>query len=384
MTLVGCAPASGASSEDLFQTLLGKSEAEVQAKIDAAWAHFFYGDDHSQRVYYPVGDDMAYVMDIGNGDVRSEGISYGMMIAVQMDKQEEFNRIWKWAKTYMYQADGQYAGYFSWHNTPNGKPIHVNPASDGEEWMAMALFFAAHRWGNSEGIFDYEAQANQILQTMLHKDKDNTLATAMFNPDNKLIVFVPKRGRESQFTDPSYHTPHYYQLWAEWAAADNDFWREAATASRAFLKTAAHPKTGLMPDYAEFDGRPVQYGGGQHNSFSFDAWRTTMNIALDYAWRQADPWAIEHSNQILEFFWNEGIDNYNSEYSLAGEPLSSFHSPGLVATNAVGALAATHPHRADFTQALWDLEPPSGQWRYYDGLLYFMALLMVSGRFQAY
>lgn len=28
--------------------------------------------------------------------------------------------------------------------------------------------------------------------------------------------------------------------------------------------------------------------------------------------------------------------------------------------------------------------PPSGQYRYYDGMLYFMALLHVSGEFQAY
>jgi oligosaccharide reducing-end xylanase len=37
---------------------------------------------------------MTYIEDIGHRDARSESISYGMMIAVQMDKVEEFDRLW--------------------------------------------------------------------------------------------------------------------------------------------------------------------------------------------------------------------------------------------------------------------------------------------------
>ena len=60
---------------NLFKEYLGKSDAEIQGKIDAAWNQLFYGDDSSERVYYPVGSDMAYVLDTGNDDVRSEGMS---------------------------------------------------------------------------------------------------------------------------------------------------------------------------------------------------------------------------------------------------------------------------------------------------------------------
>jgi len=377
-------PVDDTHSEDMFQVLLGKSEAEVQAKIDTAWDHLFYGDDETERVYYEAGDEMAYIKDINNHDVRSEGISYGMMIAVQMDKQDEFNRIWKWAKTYMYQTERTYAGYFTWHNHTDGVPIDQNPASDGEIWITMALFFAAHRWGNGEGIFNYEAEANQILHTMIHKNEDNTIATAMFDPDTKLVVFVPTQGRSSEFTDPSYNLPHYYNLWAEWAADDNEFWREATEASRAFLKLAEHPQTGLMPDYAEFDGTPVHFNGN-HEDFAYDAWRTTMNIALDHAWNDADPWQIEHVNRILDFFYEQGLNSYAAVYSLDGEAQTSDRGMGLITVNGVGAaLASPGEHRTEFVQELWNLEPPSGQYRYYDGLLYLMSLLMASGNFRVY
>jgi len=373
-----------------FVDMLGKSEAEIQAKLDAAWEHLFYGDDESERVYYPVDEPgqppMAYIQDIGNDDVRSEGMTYGMMIAVQMDKQEEFDRLWTWAKTYMYQDDGAYEGYFAWQCTPEGRQLDPGPASDGEEWFVMALFFAAGRWGNGEGIYNYEAEAQSILHTMLHKSEEGGgAATDMFDPEHKQVVFVPKVGTPSRFTDPSYHVPHYYELWARWAEEDNAFWEEAAAVSRNFFKKAAHPETGLMPDYAKFDGSPTDPFGGGHDAFRFDAWRTAMNVAADYAWFAADEWEVEQSNRLLDFFYDQGIDSYANQFTLEGEPLSSDHSLGLVAMNAVAAgLASTNETAPEFVQALWDASPPTGKWRYYDGMLYMLGLLHVSGQFRIY
>ncbi|NDJ75941.1 MAG: glycoside hydrolase, partial [Chloroflexi bacterium] len=239
-------PETGAYYTGEYRNMLadwGVDESEIQARIDATWEQLFYGDDETERVYYPVGDDMAYILDTGNNDVRSEGMSYGMMIAVQLDKKEEFDRLWLWAKTYMYHAEGPYEGYFAWHCWPDGMQMDENPAPDGEEWFVMALFFAAARWGNGDGIFNYEAEANTILYHMLHKEEDNPtgVATTMFDLDAQMVVFVPRLGQMSQFTDPSYHLPHFYELWARWATQDNEFWAEAAQVSRDFYHLTAHP-----------------------------------------------------------------------------------------------------------------------------------------------
>ena len=368
---------------NLFDEYLGASDAEIQAKIDSAWNQLFYGKDDSERVYYPVGEDMAYIEDIGNGDVRSEGMSYGMMIAVQLDKKEEFDRLWKWAKTYMYQSNGPFHGYFAWHCTSDGQQLDANPASDGEEWFVTALLFASARWGDGEGIFDYGAMAQQILDTMLHKeDTKSDLATNMFNMENKQVVFVPIVGRVSSFTDPSYHLPAYYELWARAADQDGEFWMQAAQTSRDYFRKAAHPQTGLMPDYANFDG--TSYGSDDHKDFRFDAWRTLSNVAVDYAWFAADPWQVEQSNRVLDFLASQGIDSYPNQFALGGTPLSSDHSTGLVSMAAVAALAAEPEKGKPFVQALWDTPIPSGKWRYYDGMLYMLGLLHVSGNFKIY
>jgi len=367
---------------NLFVESIGKSDTDVGAKIDAAWQQLFYGNDDSQRVYYPVGDDMAYIEDIGNSDVRTEGMSYGMMIAVQLNKQDEFNRLWKWAVTYMRQPDGPFAGYFAWHCTPAGKKLDSGPASDGEEWFVTALYFASARWGDGEGIFDYHSEAEQILNAAMHKnDLKNGLATNLFDPAAKEVVFVPK-GKFSTFTDPSYQLPAYYEIWAKVDEENGSFWQNAATASREFFHKAANPQTGLMPDYSNFDGTP--YTDSEHDDFRFDAWRTLSNVAVDYAWFGKDPWQTEQSNRVLSFLSSQGMDSYPNQYSLDGKPLSGDHSTGLVSMAAIAALAADPAQGKPFVQALWDAKIPSGQWRYYDGMLYLMGLLHVSGEFQIY
>jgi oligosaccharide reducing-end xylanase len=384
MTFPAATPAGSFNTgiyRDLFQEFLGKSDAEVLAKLEAAWQQLFYGDDASQRVYYPAGSDMAYIEDIGNQDVRTEGMSYGMMIAVQLGKKPEFDRLWKWAKTYMYQAGGPYQGYFAWHCSTDGKQLDPNPASDGEEWFVTALFIASERWGNGQGIFDYRQQAQAILDVMRSKSAENNgIATDMFDPQTKQVVFVPA-GKNATFTDPSYQLPAFYELWGRLAAKDNQFWTEAASASRLFFHKAADPATGLMPDYATFNGTPV--ANDDHQDFRFDAWRTLSNVAVDYAWFGKDPWQVGQSERALKFLVSQGMDSYPNQYSLAGKPLSNDHSTGLVAMAAVAALVTTPAIGRPFVQALWDAQIPSGTWRYYDGMLYMLGLLHVSGLFRS-
>ena len=94
---------------------IGYSPEEVAAKINAAFKQLFHGDPNTQAVYFPAGTNangpMAYIYDINSKDVRSEGMSYGMMIAVQLDKKAELDAIWNWARTYMYHDDPKHPGY---------------------------------------------------------------------------------------------------------------------------------------------------------------------------------------------------------------------------------------------------------------------------------
>ncbi len=378
-------PAKGAYYSNSYRNMFveaGYKKEEVNLKMEKIWNQLFYGNPVQQAVYYPVGTDEAYILDTGNDDVRSEGMSYGMMICVQMDKKDEFNRLWKWTKTYMQHKTGSREGYFAWQLNKNGSIIDPNTASDGEEYFVMALMFAAHRWGNGEGIFNYWKEANDILKlTMNKKDDSPEPVKNLFSAVHKQVVFVPY-SNAANYTDPSYHLPAFYYLWSLWANENREFWGQAAIKSREMFQKFAHHQTGLMPDYANFDGTPKAVGN--HADFRFDAWRCIMNIAMDYAWFKPNKNQVELVKRVHSFFNSEGINSYGNQYTLSGIRLGSDHSPGLVSCNAAGAMASDDPMAWKFIDDFFNTPIPSGKYRYYDGLLYFMNYLHLSGNFKIY
>jgi oligosaccharide reducing-end xylanase len=160
--------------------------------------------------------------------------------------------------------------------------------------------------------------------------------------------------------------------------------------SRALFAKAANPKTGLSPDYANFDGTPHPNRFPQSGIFGYAAWRTASNWSVDWSWWQKAPQEQELSSKIQPFFAQQGMADYGPLYTLDGKPVTATpgvapetHAAGLVATNAVASLTAT-------TRSLHgNLSRPSGRPKfhpgttvYYDGMLYLMSLLHVSGEFR--
>ena len=319
-------------------------------------------------------------------------MSYGMMIAVQMNKKAEFDALWNWSKTYMYQSSPAHPsyGYFSWSMKVDGTPNSESPAPDGEEYWAMALYFASGRWGNGKGIYDYRAEADRLMDSMKNRkiidgptNRGAETGGPEFHPEHKMVRFTPNL-RRPDHTDPSYHLPAFYELWARWGPkADRPFWAAAAKVSRDYFQKVTNPVTALAPNYANYDGTPVPGNGGKNDNFGPDAWRTAANWSVDWAWWAADPRERELSDKIQAFFESQGMDAYGNMYTLDGKPLGGAHSTALVATNAVASLAATNRERAaKFVDALWKAEIPSGRYRYYDGMWYLMGLLHCSGEFK--
>ncbi|HEV2438376.1 MAG TPA: glycosyl hydrolase family 8 [Verrucomicrobiae bacterium] len=374
----------------------GHGRPEVDAKINATFQQLFHGDPDTQAVYFAAGTNangpLAYVSDIGSGDVRSEGMSYGMMIAVQLDKKAEFDAIWNWAMTHMYHnsSNSPAYGYFSWSMKTNGTPNDEMPAPDGEQYFAMSLYFASGRWGNGSGIYDYRAEADRLLTDMRHRElitgptvAGPMTAGAIFDSEHKMVRFTPDV-KNGNHTDPSYQLPAFYELWARWGpVADRDFWKEAASASRDFFQRAANPVTGLAPDYANFDGTPWAAPWKTNSAdFQYDSWRTAMNWSVDWAWWGKDKREQQRSDRLQVFFESKGLANYGNRFTLDGRQFGNDHATGLVAMNAVASLAATNPRAKQFVEALWHTPVPTGQWRYYDGMLELLGLLHCSGEFR--
>ena len=362
----------------------GFSREEIDSRLEEIWNTFFYGKE-DERIYFPVGEDMGYLCDTGNDDARTEGMSYGMMICVQLDRKEEFDRIWKWAKTYMWMDSGESEGYFAWSCGLDGSKNAYGAAPDGEEFFAMALFFASHRWGDGEGIYAYSEQARDILRACLHKGQNGRAGQPMWNHDNHQILFVPG----SSFTDPSYHLPHFYELFALWAdEEDREFFKKAADASRKYLARACHPVTGFSSEYAEFDGSPMSrklpWADHRHDWFYSDAYRTVANIGLDYEWFGIDCGQRAAADRIQEFLLEDFRKGEYHTYEIDGRIADPdvLHPLAITATVAQASLASESPHRMEWIKSFFKTPLREGKRRYYDNCLYFFAFLALSGNYR--
>ncbi|HEX4342681.1 MAG TPA: glycosyl hydrolase family 8 [Verrucomicrobiae bacterium] len=376
----------------------GHSPEEAHRKIEDAFQQLFHGNPTNEAVYYSTGSNsngpLACIEDIAHEDVRTEGLSYGMMIAVQLDKKTEFNALWNWSKTFLYHSETNHPsfGFFSWEARTNGMRMSEFVAPDGEEYYVTALYFAANRWGNGTGIYNYKQEADELLGRMKNRAMitgqlewrhatRTVTAGPLFDAEHKMVLFSPSSER-NRLTDPSYHLPAFYELWSRWGPVqDRAFWREAAAASREFFPHAVDPVTGLNPDYANFDGSPAPSSGSRTN-FGYDSFRTAGNWSVDWAWWAKEPRERELSDRLQSFFESQGT-NYGCRFTLDGECLEASHAPGLVAVNAVASLAAADPIRSKkFVEELWNTKTPAGIGRYYDGLLYLMSLMHCAGEFR--
>ena len=371
---------------------LGYKQKDIDKKLKSVFDSVFYGPD---KVYFEVGDSMAYISDIKNHDVRTEGMSYGLMIAVQFDRKDIFDRLWRWSKKYMQHQEGLLKGYFAWSCQTDGTRNAQGPASDGELYYVTSLIFASNRWGNSTGI-NYLAEAQNILNCSMQKIGMERVAP-LINLEHQLITFTPDPfgGR---FTDPSYHIPAFYEVWARWAEdGRSEFWRVCARKSREYLHKSIHPVTGLNPDYNNYDGTLLGSKRVIGDAFRFDSWRVPMNIALDYSWACADrKWQQEYGNKIQNFFYSQGIDSFVDQYNVDGTTVTELlgaggykklrHSLGLVATTAAVSLVCTHDKSREFVDRLWNVKHvpyDDGYFdAYYDGLLRLFAFMHLSGNYR--
>lgn len=412
----------------------GYTQEQIDKKVNEVFNDVFYGKN---RCYFEVGKDMAYISDIKNNDVRTEGMSYGLMIAVQFDRKDIFDRLWRWSKKYMQMQDGPMKGYFRWSCKRDGTANAQGPASDGELYFITSLIFASNQWGN-DGEFNYLKEAQYILDCIQPKkvqmpirrrgaSASSTAASpagspatvpeasasgntapeteertiALMDPDTDLISFVPG----VKFTDPSYHLPAFYEVWARYADDGRaSYWRECARKSREYLHKSIHPMTGLNPDYNNFDGSLL---GSTDNSgrwdllgdaFRYDSWRVPMNIALDYSWSCTDrDWQQNYGHTIQNFLYSQGIDTFLDQFNVDGTtpkrilkagnyPEKLRHSIGFVATAAAASIMCSHTKSYEFIDRLWNAKhtPDADGFfdAYYDGLLRLFAFMHLSGRYR--
>ena len=210
--------------------------------------------------------------------------------------------------------------------------------------MATALIFASHRWGDSTGTakIAYSTEAKWVL---------DLVRTKYFNTQYHLVKFVSN----SNNVDPSYVLPAFYKMWACFDAENAAFWNEAVTAGRAYMQKVVD-SNGVCPYQASFTATNPQAANS-------DSLRCVVNLMMDWSLFGEDPWQK---------------DTYAPKF---GSYSSSRNNGGAaVGCNATLGFALPASSGKPFVDKLWSTGVPSAN--YWDGVLYMLGMLHVSGNFR--
>lgn len=298
-----------------------------------------------------------------NYDTVSEGLGYGMLLAVYFNEQALFDDLYRYVKLHFNSR-----GLMSWHINADGSLASgegsVNCATDADEDIAVSLIFAHKLWGSS-GSINYSNEAKTLIGNMERHCLDGDI----LKPGDTWGGWST--------VNPSYFAPAWYKIFAQFTG--NTKWNSVADKSYQIIASVNNKNggTGLVPDWCTGDGSPAS---GQGYNYSYDATRYPWRTVLDYLWF-GDERAKTNCDLINKFFIKVGPSNIKGEYSINGNQIGSAHNSSFVAPIAASSLTG---YDLGFAKAMHEenvkvTEPDA--YCYYGGTLKMITLLYTTGNF---
>jgi endo-1,4-beta-D-glucanase Y len=325
-------------------------------------------------------------------DVVSEGIAYGMLIAVNFNDKTTFDSL------YTYWKSKSNGGLMDWCQPSTGGGMGTacsnqggGSATDADEDAAFALLQAGKVFGGT-----YADDAKTMIGAIWAKDIDtaSNLPTGGSNYSNST---------SSKVTNPSYFAPAYYRAFA--AVDSGHAWGAVADKSISTINSIGG-STGLVPAWCSGNcGAAASNGASTDTIYQYDSHRTPMRVALDYCWNGTAA-AKTYTDKTTTFFatnafaGKDGIGRIVDLYQLNGMPATSGTAPNsasIIGTAAVGAMASAASGGAnkqfldDAYQAVFDMttrgtlatvDPAmKTPYSYYNATVGLLTLLIMTGNF---
>lgn len=233
----------------------------------------------------------------------SEGIGYGMVIAVYMNDENLFDNLWKYEQLHL---DG--SGLMNWYIDASGANDGTGGATDGDEDMAWGLLMAARQWGGN-GSLGTSYQSLAVSQI------------------NKLYTYISANGMIPDGGDgftpinPSYFDPAYYREFA--AASGQAGWLTVAANCYTVLngnlsQGYGNASNGLDSAWCTSAGVSTNTNSAPWD-YQYDACRTPFRIIQDYLWF-GNGSSQAYATKTSSFFSAIGAVSIVDGYFLNGNP----------------------------------------------------------------
>lgn len=336
--------------------------------------------DKAIRIFYDKWKAFALKANCGNYYVAfngkhltvSEGVSYGMLIAVTMAgydplAKDIFDGLFKFARAHGSQYDPHLMSWAIKQDCNSGDGAN---AVDGDLDIAMALLMADKQWG-STGEINYLAEALKTIKAM---------RLINFHTDGRILG-----GNKPDLTRTSDCMIGHFRAFKKvtqdpyWETVINKCFELMATMQSKFA-----PQTGLLPGWIQgLPENPSPSPGERIESklegdYDWNSNRIPMRLAMDFAF-SADSRSRLVTQKIMSFMQSSsgGVPaNLAAGYKLNGTPLWKFPSLAFVGPNAAGA--TVDPMYQNFLNSLWSFTSGQAPPGYYDNELALLSMLLVS------
>lgn len=274
-------------------------------------------------------------------DTVSEGIGYGMLIAVYVGDQTLFDGLWGYAKNN--PSDGT---LMKWCLPAGGGSCSATggSATDADEDIAFALIQAGKRWGGT-----YASDAVNVIGDIWKYDVDKSSLIPTGGSHYSTTSGSP--------TNPSYFAPAFYKAFASVDKTAGHDWNTVAANVYTALSSISGKasKAGLVPAWCGSNCTTVSSNGGADDSvYQYDAHRVPWRFGIDACWNSTTTGKsfLQSNATFFSGLATTGIGRIVDIYTLSGTPNSDAqpNSMSIIGTAGVGAMAAGN---ASFAAAAW-------------------------------
>jgi Glycosyl hydrolases family 8 len=271
----------------------------------------------------------------------SEGIGYGMLIAVYMDDQSLFDELWKYEQLWLDKN-----GLMDWYiNAAGTVRLGGGGATDADEDMAFALLMADKQWGGQ----------GTLAKTYLQTAKDQITKVWNFEIFESKHIKPGDTWGDGSTINVSYYAPYYYRLFAKVDTVNTANWNTVLqtsydTLAKTLNAANGNQTNGLVPAWCDTNGAPNGgvFASGSPTHYQYDACRTPFRIGMDWCFN-GDTRAKDYVAKTSAFFSGVGgVSKIVDGYDLNGTPRPEFQkgpmaqvqSAAFIGPAGVGAMSA--------------------------------------------
>src|SRR5690606_23054824 len=163
-----------------------------------------------------------------HGDTRLDAMGYGMMASVQLDRREEFDKLWTYVQGRFAYNDGPRTGYFRFTCSVTEDLCDDVIDTFGVFYVATSLLIAEKRWQDDAGVSRYGEAARRILEALRSKEEQNGGVVEgvlnVFGPSYLPRMVPLEEGKPN--ISPGSVLPAFFELWG--IATGESYWQTVA------------------------------------------------------------------------------------------------------------------------------------------------------------